>query len=102
MPPRCWYIRRRGTERSELPMHTQFTRRHFCAIADVLQQQPEGEHKQELVADFARYLATTNERFDRERFERACKSTQTAPPPRSPAVVTLVYQAGLANVFNTT
>lgn len=42
-----------------------FTRKHYQAIANILAQ-----HKvdSEVVVDFAKYFATDNERFNKQRF----------------------------------
>ena len=46
-----------------------FTRKHYKAIAEILKQ-----HKvnSEVVADFARYFAADNERFNKQQFYNAC------------------------------
>ena len=56
------------------------TRKHFQLIAEVIKQLPSFECEQDsdvvrhsaIVARFAEALATTNPRFDQERFAAAC------------------------------
>ena len=54
------------------------TRKHFEAIAEIFRSTPPGGGNQEqlhsfLINEFANYLATTNEFFDRARFLAACR-----------------------------
>ena len=47
--------------------------RHFCTIAAIIRRLPDAGHRADMALHFADELATTNPRFDRERFLAACR-----------------------------
>lgn len=46
--------------------------RHFATIADIIRQMPESDTRGRIAIFFADELRSTNPRFDRARFLRAC------------------------------
>jgi hypothetical protein len=48
-------------------------RRHFELIAEIIAKELEGEHREKAAYAFSQILATTNGRFDSQRFLQACK-----------------------------
>ncbi len=73
--------------------HIVLTRRHFAAIAEVIRLLPSFETFEQdgsrypcevvnwdtVVARFAEMLSETNPRFDRARFENACRGREVSP-----------------------
>jgi hypothetical protein len=67
------------------------TRKDFVLIAQAIKSLPSFECKQDgdvvrfsaIVASFTEALASTNPRFDRERFEKACKGKASIGTPAS-------------------
>lgn len=49
------------------------TRKHFTALAEAICALPENPSKAEVIGAIARVCRSFNWRFDRQRFEAACK-----------------------------